>query len=173
MIPGVTLRAATPADAEALATVHVQAWHETYGGLIPQAVLDRLDPAERAAMWRKALSGGATVLLAELGGAIVGFGHWREQPEASLTQSAEIGALYILACAQRRGIGRALMSGMARELIAHGHASVSLWVLEGNTQARQFYEALGGRVLLRQDQERGGFQSVGVAYGWDDLTGLA
>ena len=49
------------------------------------------------------------------------------------------------ASAQRQGVGRALMSAVARDLLARGHASATLWVLEGNGSARRFYEALGGR----------------------------
>jgi hypothetical protein len=45
-------------------------------------------------------------------------------------------------------------------------------VLQNNTPARRFYEALGGRVVTQREEERDGFRSVGVAYGWDDLTRL-
>ena len=64
------------------------------------------------------------------------------------------------------------MSAMARELLARGHASAALWVLEGNGSARRFYEALGGREVARREQQREGFSAVGVAYGWKDLSAL-
>ena len=44
---------ATPDDAEPLGAMHVQAWRETYVGLVPQHVLDDLDPVARARMWRR------------------------------------------------------------------------------------------------------------------------
>jgi hypothetical protein len=64
------------------------------------------------------------------------------------------------------------MAVMARDLLDRGHVSASLWVLEANAPARRFYEALGGRVVTIREEERDGFRSVGVAYGWDDLRRL-
>jgi phosphoribosylanthranilate isomerase len=168
----VVYRVATPADAEALAVVHVQAWREAYAGLIPDEVLAGLDPLRRAAMWRGIIGDRGGVQLAEQNGAIVGFGAAGPQRDASLPFSAEIGALYVRRAAQRRGVGRRLMALMARDLLDRQYSSASLWVLERNTPARQFYEALDGRVVTRREEERDGFMSVGVAYGWDDLTRL-
>jgi phosphoribosylanthranilate isomerase len=169
---GVVYRAATLADVDALGVVHVQAWREAYAGLIPGEVLDGLDPRQRAAMWHGIVDGRGGVHLALLGGAIVGFGSAGPQSDASLAFSSEIGALYVLRAAQRRGVGRQLMAMMARDLLDRGHASASLWVLEANAPARRFYEALGGRVITIREEERDGFRSVGVAYGWDDLRRL-
>ncbi len=123
-------------------------------------------------MWHGALSRGASVHLAEQAGAIIGFGSSGPQPDASLPCSGEIRALYVLRTAQRQGVGRALMAAVARDLLAQGHASASLWVLEGNVPARRFYEALGGRELARREQQREGFSAVGIAYGWPDLNAL-
>jgi phosphoribosylanthranilate isomerase len=169
---GGRLRRATPADAEALGLVHVAAWREAYQGQVPDDVLAGLDPRQRAAMWHGALSRGAGVHLAEHDGAIVGFGASGPQRDTSLPCSGEIRALYVLRTAQRRGVGRALMAAMARDLMTQGHASALLWVLEGNMPARRFYETLGGRELTRREQQREGFSAVGVAYGWTDLAQL-
>ena len=49
------VRGAEQADVPSIAQVHVQAWRETYTGLVPQEVLDTLSLEERAAMWRGAL----------------------------------------------------------------------------------------------------------------------
>lgn len=169
---GPLFRPATVADVEALGEVHVRAWREAYAGMIPDEVLAGLDAGQRAAMWHGIIAGGGGVQLAEQDGAIVGFGAAGPQPDASLPFPAEIGALYVLKAAQRHGVGRRLMAMMARDLLDRGHSSASLWVLEANTEARRFYEALGGREVTRREEERDGFVSVGVAYGWDDLTKL-
>jgi phosphoribosylanthranilate isomerase len=169
---GVSYRVATQADVEALGLVHVRAWREAYAGLIPDEVLGGLDPRRRAAMWHGVIGDRGGVQLAEQDGAIVGFGSAGPQRDATLAFSAEIGALYVLRAAQRRGVGRRLTALMARDLLDRGHTSASLWVLEANVPARRFYEALGGRVITRREEERDGFQSVGVAYGWEDLTRL-
>jgi phosphoribosylanthranilate isomerase len=165
-------RRATPADAAALGQAHVAAWREAYAGLIPDAVLAGLDPRQRAAMWHDAMAKGTIVQVAERDGAIVGFGSSGPQRDPTLSCAGEIHAIYVLRSAQRQGVGRTLMSAMARDLLAQGHASAALWVLEGNTPARRFYAALDGREVARREQQRDGFSAVGIAYGWEDLTAL-
>ncbi len=169
---GVRFRYATPADAVALGLAHVEAWRESYAGLVPDTVLTALDPRLRAAMWRDVLAKGGAVHLAERDGAIIGFASGGPQRDASLPYSAEIRAIYIRRSAQRRGVGRILMSAVARDLLARGHAAAALWVLEGNGSARRFYEALGGQEVARRVEQCDGFSAVGVAYGWEDLTSL-
>ena len=115
------------------------------------------------------MANGSAVHLAERDGAIVGFGSSGPQRDASLPHSGEIYAIYVLQSAQRRGVGRALMATLARDLLAHDHASGALWVLEGNLPARRFYETLGGQEIARREERRDGFTDVGVAYGWSDL----
>ncbi len=168
----VVFRRATLADADELARVHVQAWQEAYAGLIPDEILSGLDAAPRAAMWRETIGNGGDVRLALSDGAIVAFGSSRRQRDPSLTYSGEITALYVLRRAQRCGVGRRLMTEMARDLLASGHHGASLWVMETNTPARRFYEAIGGREVAKREQQRGGFTSIGVAYGWDDVARL-
>lgn len=168
--PTFHLRHAAEADAATLGQVHVQAWREAYAGMIPNAVLAALDPAQRAAMWRGTLARRSVVHLAEQHGALVAFAAGRRQSDASLPYSGEIAAIYVLRRAQRFGIGRALMAAVARDLLAQGHAGATLWVLEVNSPARRFYEALGGRLVTAREEERDGFRATGIAYGWPDLT---
>jgi len=169
---GIRFRRATPADAEAIGAMHVQAWREAYAGLMADDVLAGLDPMQRAAMWHGIIAEGGAVWLAEQDGAVVGFGSCGRQRDESLPFAGEIGALYVLRRAQRRGIGRRLMAAMAGDLLAQGWSSASLWVLEDNAPARRFYEALGGRCVARREQERLGVRHIGIAYGWEDVTAL-
>jgi hypothetical protein len=48
-----------------------------------------------------------------------------------------------------------------------------VWVLTNNTQARRFYEVLGGHYVREQNITIGGVDLTEVAYGWKDITGLA
>jgi len=166
------LRRATEADAEGLGAVHVQAWREAYAGTMPDAVLAGLDPALRAREWRDRLARGATVTLAEQDGALAGFSSAGRQRDAALPYSGEIYAIYVLRRAQRMGVGRALMGAAASDLLAQGHGSGMLWVLATNAPARRFYQALGGREVLRREERRGGFAAIGIACAWDDLSRL-
>jgi GNAT superfamily N-acetyltransferase len=56
---------------------------------------------------------------------------------------AEIGAIYVNPDIWRAGVGSALMDAALAELRADGWKSVSLWVLAGNQQARDFYARFG------------------------------
>jgi phosphoribosylanthranilate isomerase len=166
---GIRLRHADHADAEALARVHVQAWREAYVGQVPDAVLQGLDPAQRAVMWRDAMARTAQVQLAIQDGEIIGFGASRPQPDPTLPFAGEISAIYVLRHAQRLGTGRRLMAAMAQDLLARSLQSASLWVLETNAPARRFYAELGGVEVARRPRIREGFSAVGVAYAWDDV----
>ena len=84
----------------------------------------------------------------------------------------EIGAIYILRSQQGAGAGRALMSLMARDLVARTMPSASLWVLRDNMGARGFYEGLGGTIIFEKEVTEGGKTLHEVAYGWPHIAHL-
>lgn len=167
-----TLVPCTLDDVEELGVMHVQAWRETYTGLVPQHVLDGLDPAVRARMWRSNISGDTRVFIVREGGAIAGFGACGPQRDQDLPFAGEIGALYVLRQAQRRGLGRALMDALAHALAADGRGNAALWVLHSNTSAQHFYEALGGRRVIERTRTRDDWALHEIAYAWDDVARL-
>ena len=60
------LRRATPADAEELARIHVAAWHEACGGIVPEATLEQFTVEVRMERFRTFLAEGtAETYLAE------------------------------------------------------------------------------------------------------------
>lgn len=172
------IRPATPADAASIAQVHVTTWRQSYAGLLPDAMIATHTVASRTALWQQILTapagpGSGTVMVAEDASGIIGFGACGPQRTPELQQrgySAEIGALYVLADAQGRGVGTALMAALARALRQQGHDAVSLWVLHTNTHARRFYEWRGGEVVGATGY---GSPRPEVAYGWRDLEALA
>ena len=50
-----SVRAATPADAAAIAGVHVRSWQAAYRGIVPDEVLDGLSLPDREQRWRSIL----------------------------------------------------------------------------------------------------------------------
>jgi GNAT superfamily N-acetyltransferase len=167
---------ATPDDAEAIGHAHVQAWRETYPGIVPDSVLAALDPADRTALWRRVIPAGEIVLLArDPAGALLGFANAGPQREPELLPyQGELYAIYLVAAAKRRGIGRALMRATAGALCARGLSSASLWVLDGNHAAHAFYTALGARpVHHRAFPPPREWDGTETAYAWDDLADLA
>jgi ribosomal protein S18 acetylase RimI-like enzyme len=135
----VSIRAAAPEDALAIAHVHVESWRTTYAGIVPDEYLAGLDVNLRVKLWQEWLGSGAMVLVAERKDEIVGFLHAGKIREPLETADAEIYSLYLLREAQRRGIGRALLRAAAAMLRQQGLKSVGLWVLERN-RSRGFYE---------------------------------
>ncbi len=110
------IRDATPADAEAIARVHVAAWRSTYRGLLPDDLLANLSEADRARYWRdqtEAIGTDATrgtVLVAEgEDGTVVGFASAGPEREPDAGFDAELYAIYLLEDHQGRGLGRRLV----------------------------------------------------------------
>ena len=119
------VRIAGPADALAVETVRLTTWRAAYGGLVPAAFLDSLTPRERPAI------PGVTTLLASDPDPVgmAAFGPCRDDD----LDGRELYALYVLP--ERWG------TGLGHRLLEQAGDVSSLWVLEGNARARQFYEA--------------------------------
>ena len=177
----VGLRPAVLADAAAIGAVHVESWRETYSGLLPDAMLAELSVERWAAMWEDLLGDPGTaekmaILVAENEGRIVGIGGCGPQRDKALAKSGftgEFGMIYVLRSHQGRGLGRSIMTSLARSLAKLGHAKASLWVFRENERARRFYERLGGTIVGEKAGERNGTLLVDLAYGWSDLSMLA
>jgi ribosomal protein S18 acetylase RimI-like enzyme len=143
--PGL-IRPALPADARAIATVHVATWRDAYAGLLPDEVLAGLDVAERADRWRDRLAApaaGVFVLVLEQDGRVGGF--VSGGPSRDQFPGGEVYAIYVDPAGQRRGGGSRLLVAAARHLAQAHFTDASLWVMAGNHPARRFYESQGWR----------------------------
>ena len=81
------IRPAAPFDAEGIARVHVQAWRESYAGIIPTEELALMSIAERAQRWRHILTlpgPDEGVFVAAHEGHIVAFGDCGRQRSSAL-----------------------------------------------------------------------------------------
>ncbi|THD74453.1 MAG: GNAT family N-acetyltransferase [Phenylobacterium sp.] len=166
---------AGPADAEALARVHVRSWRETYRGLLPDAYLARMSEAAFTRRFRRALTypgpNNVTLAAAEPSGLL---GYAEGGPSrAGIADEAEIATLYVLRTAQGLGVGKRLMSGTARALAAQGAKSLALSVLRDNLRARGFYEHLGGEAEpATLERGPGGALLHEVVYRWREIERL-
>jgi ribosomal protein S18 acetylase RimI-like enzyme len=142
----VAIRAAVPADAPAIAALHVAAWREAYRNLAPPEAVRRLDLHRRRSQWTAMLAKAErTMLVAERDGRIVGIGTAGAATVPALGARGEILYLYVDPAHARTGIGRALMRRLALSLREHGYKHIALGVVEGNRSAIDFYRKLGGR----------------------------
>lgn len=169
------VRMAVVSDADALGVLHVQAWLETYAGIMPADLLASFSRVRRAEAWRGMLNRGSSGLFAaEEAGSVVGFGLCGPQRTATLSNyRGEIYAINVLRRSQGRGLGRALMTAMVQSLRDRGISSLTLLVLAANIPARQFYQRLGGRMIGEVATNFGGAHLPEQVYCWDDLSMLA
>jgi ribosomal protein S18 acetylase RimI-like enzyme len=146
---GVVLRHAVVADAPEIARLHVRVWQWAYRSQIPDAYLDALDSSlpQREAFrhdWLSRSPRSVETWVAEIDGTIAGFadiGPSRDHDASSGT--GELYSIHVDRTLTRRGVGRALLTEALDELRAMGFTEATLWVLDTNTRARSFYEALG------------------------------
>lgn len=170
------IRDADTADAGAIASVHIQAWQETFAGILPAEYLAGFSLRRRTAAWADALEAGRPAeinLVVEADGdEIVGFAAGGPERDGDSTYSGELYAICVLRPYQRRGFGRGLISAAADRLLLHGFRSMLVWVLQDNRAACSFVEALGGERVNRKIIKIGGVDLVEVAFGWKDATAL-
>lgn len=175
----VVIRVARVADAAQIAVVHVRSWQGAYRGLLPQAYLDGLDPAQRVDRWERSLAepdtSRAGVLVADADGSLLGFADYSPSRDADADAAVvgQVNAIYLLPDAWGQGVGRQLMDAAVDRLIGATFSQATLWVLDSNVRARRFYESGGWSAdgSERQDDSRG-FLITQVRY-WKSLPSRA
>jgi GNAT superfamily N-acetyltransferase len=147
--PEVRIRPAVLADASRLAELHVRSWQAGYRGLLPQSLLDGLDPVARLARWEAILQDtnwpGQGTLVAEEGNELVGLARLCPERDTRLRAAGEVAAFHVAPEHWRQGIGRRVMSAALSRLTEAGFDRAILWVLTGNEAAIRFYKATGWR----------------------------
>ena len=166
------IRKALPADAKAIAQVHISSWQEAYRDLIPAGYLNALSTtlAQREANWSRLIaSGESNVWVAELDQQVVGWislGASRDD-DAAGANAGEVMALYVLARYWQTGVGLGLWRAGLQDLMKQGYERLTLWVLAGNERAIRFYRRAGcvEETGTERTLERGGVTLVEVRYG--------
>lgn len=139
-----SIRAATVADAPAIAIVHVAAWQAAYEGQLPAEFLASLSVADRTAVWSQALRSGEIVLVADSEDGVTGFvSVGKSRDDDAVAGTAELNAIYLDPTRWSKGIGHQLHEAAIARLADDGYDAVTLWVLGGNTRAIGFYERHG------------------------------
>jgi ribosomal protein S18 acetylase RimI-like enzyme len=166
-----SLRDACPADARAVAALHVVSWQVACRGHLPDHYLDTLSVDERVATWEAYLGDGAAgrMVVAEVEAELVGFVAFGPSVDADVGASTgEITTLYVGPDRWGSGAGRALMGHACHRLAADGFDRATLWVLGTNHRARGFYQRLGWSVVEGvRSQEFGGQVVTDYRYGRD------
>lgn len=168
------LRRAVAADEAAVARLHADSWRTTYRGILRDDFLDDTVVANRRELWssRFAQIGreDQLILVSEERGEIQGFAC------AFLDADPEWGTLldnlHVVPGLKGRGLGRQLIAAVAEDVRRHAeHSVLHLWVYEQNTQARGFYERLGGVITeVVAEAAPDGSRVNAVRYAWRELS---
>ena len=141
------IREAVPADARAVAEIHVRSWQAAYRGQLSDDYLDGLSVDDRLEQHRASLEGPPAewrTWVAQDGAEVTGFAVTGPSQDADATErTGEVYAIYLQPDRVGTGLGRALFEHAVGDLRERGFEAVTLWVLETNERARRFYEAAG------------------------------
>ena len=140
------VRRARPADASAVARVHVETWQAAYVDVFGAERLAGIDtPGRERQALRLIESAEADVFVAvEDEGRIVGFAASGAAEDAPATR--ELHAIYVLPEAWGTGAGAGLLAASVAAMRARDATDAVLSVLEDNPRARRFYEREGWRL---------------------------
>ncbi|WP_216077235.1 GNAT family N-acetyltransferase [Isoptericola sediminis] len=141
--PALTVRPPVPADAPAMARVHVRCWQQTYRGLMPDHVLD--DPGfvpARQRLWDQVLTApeyrGHRTAVATADGQVVGVAMTGTPRDDDAAWTRELYVLYLDATHHGSGAGTDLLHAV----LAPDEAA-ALWVADPNPRAQAFYRKHG------------------------------
>ena len=169
------IREAEINDSIGIARVHVDAWHETYKGLINDNYLNSLSYDEKAQKWRNNIKARTQTqkifVLENESKDIVGFAFYGLNSQKEYEYDIDLHALYILKAYQNKGYGSKLMQAAVKELVNSGYNSLIIWALKDNAYCR-FYEKLGGVKAGEQLYAYSEQEVKLTAYGWKDASSI-
>lgn len=142
---GIRLRDGEVSDAEAVESVHFASREAVYAGRTADWPPPGPDRKGRIERWRSWLGDDdISALVAEQQGEVVGFCTIRpSNDEDAGPETAEMPTLYVRPDYWHRGLGRVLCGAGLDRARERGFRHLTLWVLEMNGRARDFYRKVG------------------------------
>jgi ribosomal protein S18 acetylase RimI-like enzyme len=129
-----TVRAAGEQDVPALSALATRTWSDAFGDTVsPDNRAAELEENRSETYFQNALAE-KTILVAEAGGALVGYVQFED---------GHIKRLYVETALQGRGVGRKLMEAALRHPRLASARRISLQVWEENSRAVRLYESFG------------------------------
>jgi len=165
------IRQARLDDAADVAQVYIDSWHDTYPGVLPNAMLRAMTPRGQTARWEAAIRTQTreTVLVADSCHGIIGMASLGPARDRALGFDGEVYTLYVDPAYFGLGAGRALLKGAFAALRQNGLTSCVIWAHARN-HARYFYEAMGGRLIAERTARLMGEPCPEAAFGWKVLA---
>jgi ribosomal protein S18 acetylase RimI-like enzyme len=164
------IRPARPDEAATVAAIKTESWRHAYRGIVPDAVLDAMNPEEVREHWLgvPAASFHSAVLVLEDEAALLGYAMFGPCKDKPVGFSGQLYELYVRPAVLGTGAGHALFAAATDHLRQDSHDGFHLWVFEDNRRARRFYERHGGHLLVnsRKAFDVAGHPVWEVAYGF-------
>lgn len=128
-----------------LGALQAKCWQAAYKGLLPPRFLRGFTLASRRGAMRKRMETvpGGEYYIVRVWGRKAGFLVLAPSSDEDAPGAGEITALYLLPKFWGKGHGGRLMRFAMDRLVQMGHNTVTLWVLEENRSAREFYAHMG------------------------------
>lgn len=161
------IRIATKEDIKKLAVLRQKVWDETYRGIYSDDIIDNYDYEEAKKYFQSIINNNKVLLYVvesynelvgymDVGTPIISFDNYEQ----------EIGLLYLRKDFQHKGIGRELFNLGYNEIKNKGYTRFFISCNKYNTNARKFYEKMGGQ-LVAEDDDNDNKRSVQVKYHYD------
>lgn len=158
------IRRATQSDLQAIATIHVESWKDSYPDVLPAEFLDEQIDRDLAKHWSEFQIKNEDLVLVAEEDSLVGFVAVWCRPIPFIDN------LHVRPSHRSKKLGSALIKAAAKELINEGHKTAYLWVFESNEKAIRFYERLGG---VQKEQARKavfGYEVLSRKIEWEDIA---
>jgi GNAT superfamily N-acetyltransferase len=159
-------------DAQTIARVYIDSWHDTYAAILPTPLLCAMTPRGQSARWRSAIlaRGREAVLVADCPThGVVGMASFGPSRDRGLGFDGEIYTLYVDPMFFGFGTGRALLSGCFDLMRGRNYASCLIWAHAKNP-VRFFYEKMGGRLIAERTARMMGDAVPEAGFGWRKLA---
>lgn len=156
-----------------IARIYVNSWRTTYHGLVPDDYLDNLSYQEAEQKWFNFLNNKNEPFIyiaINHAGKMIGFAAGKSIDDEKF--EGELYALYLLKESRGLGVGKRLVSAIAKHFKEEGITSMMVWVMEQNKSGLGFYERMGGKKYLCRKSEFGEMVVDDVAYGWKEVSVL-
>lgn len=141
------IRYADVSDAKVLGEIHSRSWKIAYKNIVPDTILNNINADNRQKYFEKALSENfekdVLIYVDNKAVGLMSIGKCRDKDQ-DIT-CGEIWGIYLLPEYWNKGIGTYFINWGLNELKNMNYTKVTLWVLEGNLNARKFYERIGFR----------------------------
>ncbi|HVM53034.1 MAG TPA: GNAT family N-acetyltransferase [Acidimicrobiales bacterium] len=162
-------------DCDDLGVITVAASFGSFIGRIPEADLDLTwSPPESASAWTRTLTELPPDDLFDVADdgtrGVIGF-VWAGPSTRRAGAFGEIKGLYVLPTQQRRGVGRRLISHVARQLQERSIASLLVGCVRENPSCG-FYRRLGGVEAFREPSVVDRYQTEEIFFFWPDTRVL-